>query len=475
MRQYRKHKIQEKYAYRKVVGAGETLLMTVLFFWVWTNFVVDHNQTGHLTGYGNLFMALGIYLLMLLEFNHFFGGYKIGVHRKMNTLAAQVSALFVSDFLEVFVSMAITGNFRFFDEFLTRYFAMFLVQAFLICCLTGKLIDLYRHLFPPLQVLEIYDQKVTNLGSKITLGRPDKYQVASSISVDQDVSALREKMNQYDAVLVDDMPSQKRNMLIKLCFEMNKRVYFTPKLSDIIIKSSENLNLFDTPLYLNRNMGMKVSQRIIKRFFDILLSLIALIILSPVLLIVAIAIKKEDGGPVFFKQERCTLNNKTFMILKFRSMIVDAEKDGRPHPAGEEDDRITHVGKFIRKTRIDELPQLINILKGDMSIVGPRPERIEHVQLYTESIPEFSFRSKVKGGLTGYAQVYGKYNTTALDKLKMDLIYIENYSLLLDVQILFETVRVIFQKESTEGFSEAQQEHMEEMEEEHKHQFHDDK
>lgn len=472
MRQYRKHKIEEKYLYRKVCGLGETLLMIIIFFLVWTNFVVDHNQTGHLTGYGNLFMALGVYLLMLMEFNHFFGGYKIGVHRKMNTLAAQVSALFLTDLLEIFVSMAITGNFRFFDEFLTRYFLMFLVQSFLICCLTSKLIDLYRKWFPPLQVLEVFDQRETNLGSKITLGRPDKYQVADSISVDQDIALLREKMKQYDAVLVDDMPSQKRNMLVKLCFEINKRVYFTPKLSDIIIKSSENLNLFDTPLYLNRNMGMKQSQRIIKRFFDILLSLIALIILSPVLLIVAVAIKKEDGGPVFFRQERCTLNNKTFMILKFRSMIVDAEKDGRPHPAGEDDDRITRVGKFIRKTRIDELPQLINILKGDMSIVGPRPERIEHVQLYTESIPEFSFRSKVKGGLTGYAQVYGKYNTSALDKLKMDLIYIENYSLLLDVQILFETVRVIFQKDSTEGFSEAQQEH---IEEEYQHQYHDDK
>ncbi len=472
MRQYRKHKIEEKYLYRKVCGLGETLLMIIIFFLVWTNFVVDHNQTGHLTGYGNLFMALGVYLLMLMEFNHFFGGYKIGVHRKMNTLAAQVSALFLTDLLEIFVSMAITGNFRFFDEFLTRYFLMFLVQSFLICCLTSKLIDLYRKWFPPLQVLEVFDQRETNLGSKITLGRPDKYQVADSISVDQDIALLREKMKQYDAVLVDDMPSQKRNMLVKLCFEINKRVYFTPKLSDIIIKSSENLNLFDTPLYLNRNMGMKQSQRIIKRFFDILLSLIALIILSLVLLIVAVAIKKEDGGPVFFRQERCTLNNKTFMILKFRSMVVDAEKDGRPHPAGEDDDRITRVGRFIRKTRIDELPQLINILKGDMSIVGPRPERIEHVQLYTESIPEFSFRSKVKGGLTGYAQVYGKYNTSALDKLKMDLIYIENYSLLLDVQILFETVRVIFQKESTEGFSEAQQEH---IEEEYQHQYHDDK
>ena len=140
------------------------------------------------------------------------------------------------------------------------------------------------------------------------------------------------------------------------------------------------------------------------------------------------------------------------MILKFRSMIVDAEKDGRPHPAGEKDDRITKVGRLIRACRIDELPQLFNILSGDMSIVGPRPERYEHVQKYTNDIPEFKFREKVKGGLTGYAQVYGKYNTTALDKLKMDLTYIANYSFLLDLQIIFETVKILFQKESTEGF-----------------------
>ena len=155
------------------------------------------------------------------------------------------------------------------------------------------------------------------------------------------------------------------------------------------------------------------------------------------------------------------------MILKFRSMIVDAEKDGKSHPAGEKDDRITKVGHVIRATRIDELPQLINILKGDMSIVGPRPERIEHVQQYTEEIPEFSFRQKVKGGLTGYAQVYGKYNTTALDKLKLDLTYIMNYSIILDVQIIFETVKILFQKESTEGFSEEQAANIRKFEEEH--------
>ncbi len=152
------------------------------------------------------------------------------------------------------------------------------------------------------------------------------------------------------------------------------------------------------------------------------------------------------------------------MIVKFRSMIVDAEKDGKPHPAGEHDDRITKVGHVIRATRIDELPQLINILKGDMSVVGPRPERVEHVLLYTDDIPEFSFRYKVRGGLTGYAQVYGKYNTTALDKLKLDLLYITNYSFLLDLQIIFQTVKILFLKESTDGFSEEASQKMHDAE-----------
>ncbi len=245
---------------------------------------------------------------------------------------------------------------------------------------------------------------------------------------------------------------------------MDKRVYFTPKISDIIVRGADELNIFDTPLYLCRNMGIPGWERCIKRGFDILLSLFALIVFSPVFLFTAIAIKLEDHGPVFYKQERVTLGGNKFWILKFRSMIVNAENDGKPHPAGEKDDRITKVGHIIRACRVDELPQLINILTGEMSIVGPRPERTEHVEKYTAEIPEFSFRHKVRGGLTGYAQVYGKYNTTALDKLKMDLTYIMNYSPLLDVQIIFETLKILFMKESTEGFTEDRIQEMHEVE-----------
>ena len=284
-----------------------------------------------------------------------------------------------------------------------------------------------------------------------------KYNVTDLLSCDEEESVIRERIAPFDAVLLNDLPARNKNRILKICFSMNKRVYFVPKISDILVKNSEELNLFDTPLFLDRNHGLRLSQRAMKRFFDILLSGLALVILSPLFGITAFAIHHEDGGPVFYKQERVTLNGKHFWILKFRSMIVDAEKDGKPHPAGEKDDRITKVGHVIRACRIDELPQLINILKGDMSIVGPRPERWEHCDKYRVEIPEWDLRNKVRGGLTGYAQVYGKYDTTAIDKLKMDLIYITNYSLLLDLQIIFQTVKILFQKESTEGFSEDRQ------------------
>lgn len=188
---------------------------------------------------------------------------------------------------------------------------------------------------------------------------------------------------------------------------------------------------------------------------DFLFSLLMIIITSPFMLLTAIAVKLEDGGPVLYKQQRYTQNMKEFTIYKFRSMIVDAEKNGA-QPCKEDDDRITKVGRFIRATRLDELPQLFNIIKGDMSFVGPRPERIEHVEKYTAQLPEFKYRLAVKGGLTGYAQIYGKYNTSAYDKLRLDLMYIENQNFFLDLKLCMLTFKTIFEKESTEGFADKQ-------------------
>lgn len=168
------------------------------------------------------------------------------------------------------------------------------------------------------------------------------------------------------------------------------------------------------------------------------------------MLLIAIAIKIYDGGPVFYKQPRLTRDNQIFMILKFRSMKIDSEEQGA-QLAKKKDDRVTPVGRVIRRIHFDELPQIFNILKGDMSLVGPRPERPEIATLYGDIIPEFEYRLKVKAGLTGYAQVYGKYNTTPYDKLKLDLTYIETYSLKLDLKLLMLTFKILFQKENTEG------------------------
>lgn len=458
-------KIEGKYIYRGTCAVILTLVAVAIFYDDWRSFVEINNQTGHLTGLGNIGMAIGIYGLLYVFIGKGLSAFKIGVNRISNVLASQILTILTVDALEVLVSMAITGEFRFFWRFMTIYLITFIVQSVVISILVIPMIGQYRRMFPPLKLIEIYGDRADLLSAKFAI-RPDKYTIVKSIPYEDEGSISREIVN-YDAVLINDLPDRQENRIIKMCFKQDKRVYFTPKLSDILVKGSEELNLFDTPLYLRRNNGIPLWRLAIKRFFDILLSVFTLVVLSPILILVAIAIKAEDGGPVFYKQERCTIGGKKFMILKFRSMIVDAEKDGRPHPATEEDDRITKVGKIIRACRIDELPQLFNILKGDMSIVGPRPERVEHVERYTDMIPEFTFREKMKGGLTGYAQVYGKYNTTALDKLKLDLIYITNYSLLLDVQIIFETVKILFQKESTEGFSEAQEKDMRHFSEEH--------
>ncbi len=442
-----------KYYYRYFCMIIISAIATSSFAIVWYNFVKHNNVTGHLLGLGNLGMAIGIYGILFVLTGKYLRAFKVGVDRKMNLIIAQLLTTFTVACLEVFISMAITGQFRFLGKLLARYLLMASAQFVLLAIIIVPMINLYRKIFPPIQILEVYGEYINGLCDKVN-GRKDKYEVVKKINYKNGLDKVYAEIDNYDAVLINDIPSEQRNEILKKCYEINKRVYFTPKVSDIIARSSEELNLFDTPLCLCKNIGISTRQIFLKRLFDIVLSAVTLVILSPVLLIVSIAIHVEDGGPVFFKQERVTLNGRRFMILKFRSMIVNAEKDGRPHPAGEKDERITKVGNVIRTIRIDELPQLLNILKGDMSIVGPRPERWEHDELYSKDIPEWTLRLKVKGGLTGYAQVYGKYNTTALDKLKLDLFYITNYSLVLDIQIIFETLKIILRKESTEGFSE---------------------
>lgn len=460
--------IEWKYIYRGLCAMILTAVAGGSFFYVWHRFVFHTVAKGgiesRLRGNGNLLMSLAIYIGFYLIIGYWLRAFSIGVERTSNIVAAQVMTLLLTNICEIFASMAISGRWRFYGQFIWKYVGLFLLQSVAIVAGCILMILLYRMLFPPTDVIELYGRE-NGLYDKVN-SLPYKYRITESIYVNgQNIDNVIDKVMSHQAVLINDLSSGMRNKILKECFRLDKRVYVVPKISDIILKSSDALNLFDTPMFLCRNREISWWQRIVKRFTDIFFSLLALIILSPILLITALAIKIEDHGPVLYRQERVTRGGRHFMMLKFRSMIVDAEADGKPHPAGEKDPRITKVGNIIRSCRIDEIPQLINILKGDMSIVGPRPERVEHVEKYSRMIPEFNFRLKMKGGLTGYAQVYGKYNTSPLDKLKLDLTYITNYSLMTDMQIVFETVKILFLKESTEGFEEKDRRKMAENDE----------
>ena len=317
--------------------------------------------------------------------------------------------------------------------------------------------SLYHRLYAPHDMLLIYGHR-RGVELKIKMdARKDKYNISGLISSDEGYDKIIREIPKYDAVVINDVPAQLRNDLLKYCYRYRVRTYVSPKLTDIMLRGARNITLFDTPLLLVKGTGLTPAERVIKRAMDILISAIVLLILSPLMLLIAAAIKLEDGGPVFFRQKRLTRNGREFDILKFRSMVVDAEKYAGAVLATDNDPRITRVGRIIRPFRLDELPQLINILKGDMSVVGPRPERKVIADEYCKDIPEFAYRLKVRGGLTGYAQIYGKYNTSAYDKLRLDLMYIENYSLLLDIKLMILTIRILFSKESTEGVDKAKE------------------
>jgi exopolysaccharide biosynthesis polyprenyl glycosylphosphotransferase len=267
---------------------------------------------------------------------------------------------------------------------------------------------------------------------------------------------IMQAMNGYQAVIVSGVEAMLRNGIVKECIDKDINCYFIPHTGDVIIAGAKHLQSFSVPIMSAKRAMLRPEYAFAKRTLDILLAMIGLILASPFMLITAVAIKAYDHGPVLYKQIRLTKDGKRFKILKFRSMRVDAEKDGIARLAADHDDRITPVGRVIRAIRFDELPQIFNILMGDMSIVGPRPERPEIAAQYEKEMPAFSLRLQVKAGLTGTAQVYGRYNTEPRDKLKMDLMYINHMSLVEDLKLIFATVKILFLPESTEGVAAGQ-------------------
>lgn len=429
-----------------IVSLISILLMTAVFAYVWYNYYFETMYRFKFYRKGN-YMLIALYAVILLFFSSMYGGLKIGQLRKVEVVLSQFLSLFITNV----VTYAIISLLAFRLVNPAVLIIMMLVEMVISSIFNYIVIYFYNSIFQPWKILLVYGSRpAEGLVHKVETRR-DKYAIYDAINVNEGIKAVAAKMKEFQAVIIGDISAVERNDVLKYCYANGIRAYVVPKISDILLMGSDRIHIFDTPFMLSKGYTLSFDQLLAKRILDLLLVIPALIIASPVMLLAAAAIKLYDKGPILYKQIRLTKDDREFKIYKFRSMIVNAEGDGLAKLAKENDDRITPVGHFIRAARIDELPQLFNILKGDMSFAGPRPERPEIAREYCKEIPEFCFRTKVKAGLTGYAQVYGKYNTTPYDKLKLDLFYISNYSLWTDIKLILMTIKIIFKKEATEG------------------------
>lgn len=390
------------------------------------------------------FVVVGLLLLSV------YGSYDVGRRKSKPIIYSLSLAVICTDivtYLQVMIMRANTNIHEFKLRGLELLVVTIAIQIIIIIVFTYAGNALFFLIHEPESCCVITSSQESLDVIAYAMGRFKKqYRITSVLDYRSD--DIESHIEKADTVFMYDVPSERRIQIMRLCYKYKVNVYFNPYLEDIMEVNATHYVLDDVYLFNKNIKTLTMEQRIIKRILDIVLSLILGILSSPFWIIGALAVKLYDGGPVLFKQERATIHGKRFYVYKLRTMKENVEN----YSAKKDDDRITVPGKFLRRTRIDELPQLLNVLKGDMTFVGPRPEMIKNVKNYTKELPEFRYRLRVKAGLTGYAQIAGKYNTTPRDKLIMDMMYIEQFSILRDIQLILQTAVVLLRSDSTEAF-----------------------
>lgn len=434
----------------RTVKIMNVIIMTVPFMLCWflyygSRIRVPYYRTGN-------FLIIILFMVLYMVFGRLYDAFVINLSKILEIIYSQFLAVSFTDLIMYIVICLLSSKLA----NLWPGIACLVGQVLVSSCWTFCVHKWYFKTFDPVPTIIVYENKksLKELDSSIVLLK--RFNIIDTIKADdclEDLSFL----NDIGAIFLCGNKSSKRNIILKECIKRDIDVFICPGISDIILSGAYPIHAFPFPVLKTYRYMPQPEYVFFKRLFDIILSAFLLILTLPISLIVAIAIKAYDGGPCFYKQTRLTKDGKEFGILKFRSMIVDAEKDGVARlSSGDNDSRITPIGKIIRACRMDELPQLLNILKGEMTFVGPRAERPELTEKYSEKIPEFKLRLQAKAGLTGYAQVYGKYNTEPYEKLQMDLMYIANPSLIEDFKIILATIKILFMKDSTEGIQEGQ-------------------
>ena len=419
------------------------LVPALLFFYTY----IHHYPSATFWGRGNLLFFV-VYFAILVLFMTIYGSFSIRKYRTRELVFAFGLSCFFTDVITYFIMCMIAQ---------TILSPKFVILTLLAQCLieTGLFIFariMADRLEPAAPALLIVPEKDAEEGVRDKFDRRrTRYYIDRVVSADTPWDELCAIMHSYGTVVLLPMEKELRRRIMDDCFWHGVEILLKPDMQDIMVNCADTVIMSDVPLYAVHTGNHDRGYLIAKRGLDIVASVCGLLICSPIFLAAAVAIKIQDGGPVFYRQKRLTLGGKPFYLTKFRSMVVNAESATGAVLAGKSDSRITKVGAFLRATRIDELPQLLNILNGDMTLVGPRPERPEFYEKYCAEYPEFAYRLRAKAGLTGYAQLYGKYNTTFADKALLDMYYIQKASFLWDLQLIFYTLKIIFVKESTEG------------------------
>lgn len=398
-------------------------------------------------------------------FLRIYGTYDIGRRKSKPIIYSLILATIFTDlvtYLELMIMNTITPNIAAFRLTSIEWLLLTIVVQILVIILftyAGNALYFYAHDPENCCIIAANEDGVYRVMRGINKYKK-QYKVEHIVHYQK--KNLYQLINETHAVFLCEIPAAEREEIINYCYENRKNIYYTPEIADVVESNAENYLLDDISVFNYNVKSLSLEQRFMKRILDLVLVILMGVVSSPIWIISAIAIKCYDHGSILFKQKRATLNGRVFEVYKFRTMKEHVEN----RSVTKDDDRITPPGRILRKIRMDELPQLLNILKGDMSFVGPRPEMMENVTAYTEDLPEFKYRLRVKAGLTGYAQIAGKYNTTPKDKLMMDLLYIEHYSIWKDIQLLFQTAIVFLKSDSTEGFDTEKEITFDEFEEE---------
>ncbi len=401
------------------------------------------------------YQLLAVYLLMFLFFFYLFDLFKDKARAKDEVILSVLFSTTASIFGTLGVNLLAGWEYTFFSTWIYLFlFTLLLLEAWRM--FTTVLLNRFKKKERTVILESIKSD--TALARKLKYSSPNIdgswYYMIDDENEEEVDSFIKTILPLNDAVVISPkINKDASDKILAGSLLLHKQVSIPAQINDIYTMNAKISQFGDTVLIVKNGIVISTFEKFIKRLFDIAASLISLVILSPLFLVCALWIKKDSKGPVIYKQERYTIGKKRFNLYKFRTMYENAEKDGA-QLSQKDDARITRAGKILRSLRLDELPQLVNILRGEMSFIGPRPERPVFADVYSKTVKNYDLRYLVKAGLSGYAQVYGKYNTKAEDKILMDLIYEVNFSLMLDFKIIMLTFKTVFTTSATEGFDE---------------------